>query len=638
MLDDETRTIRPGHEVVKALEDGTFLELMHETLAPDGWDSPTDHGFTWTPGTTQHTVEIHRRPHETKEGVEVQVCRSTFLLCTDVEDIGNGISRAHAINQLSIGGCAYFNVDEGRLYFTSSVVLDPSMWFEAFLLWWTVPRLVGILERFAPHLATDCRGRLPQLPHPTRGVRETPDQLVREAHFPTLQPEAAIGNWWAPNEIKRFRNALRRFANDSFGPDVAALIEDRQPDANLTSAENIFIDLRVHHHQDEWFDLTVREGRHPNFGYGTEISIATPYVFGEDLGLEDTPKTTMDGMEAVNALNMIHSNLPIAQFGMGAWTTWRSQIVYETFIYPEAVSILQAHSRGFAGDVLALLAISCVERLRDFMTALDMLSTTIGPFTYLDSGEPSRWDGVGRNAQLHPLFGPDDDVYRELFNTQRMNCVIEPVELGVGALELQTQVTLASMGVFHPQRPIVGSLEVAIQYRIGVAALIEKIRQPSGTSVRVHAVIDRDGFNDLDSLIEQVIPRLQWESFDWWNAPDCDDERFDAMREGLRRFAERQPETDWGIVAMRLATAHDPWARINSRKYSGSPPPADVDPIELWIDVITSAQNINMHTAYLRSAWEGATKHLAAARSGEPVDDSIVRTLTSIVRTRLGTD
>ena len=145
-----------------------------------------------------------------------------------------------------------------------------------------------------------------------------------------------------------------------------------------------------------------------------------------------------------------------------------------------------------------------------------------------------------------------------------INQAIDPIELDHETFGLDTASTLATMGIFNPTGPSVGSLEVAIHYRIGAALVLERLRHPHHPSIRVHAVLDRDGFENLDQVLEDVVGQLAWSNFDWWDMRNASEQDSIAMARGLRKFAERRPDFDFERLALGLIeNLRDPWARVD---------------------------------------------------------------------------
>jgi hypothetical protein len=240
-----------------------------------------------------------------------------------------------------------------------------------------------------------------------------------------------------------------------------------------------------------------------------------------------------------------------------------------------------------------------------------------------DVAEPAhldelRWHGVGMNAGQFQKFVSTDDLFRAMYSTHRLNQLIDPVDLGVDGFGLATETTLATMGIFNPSGPTVGSIEIAVNYRIGAALLLERSRHPHYPTTQVHAVLDRDGFNNIDRLLEGLVGRLEWSTFDWWDIRTATDRDAAAMRRGLQRFAVAHPDNDYERLALELLeTLHDPWARVDHGFETSLVAPVETDPIGLWIEAICHPENVDNHCAFVRSAWEGASAWLAAVRRGD---------------------
>ena len=633
-FEDPPQTMRPSHPVVSALEAHTFVGLMEGVLAPGEWRVDTTNGFWWIPHRLRHDIEIV----ETEQDSDLSrwACRSTFLLCIDVEDTENALNMCDYLNQRGLGGAAWFDLEQKSIFFTSTTNLDPVNWFTAFLFSQTVPRLVGLLENFAPTLADLVSGKVPDAVHPVHGRRSTPDQFLSESLLATEQPEATCGLWWSPREIRAFRRAMRFRLQQDGDFELADQIDPDDYDKDATSSSNLELEvIWSTPDSDSWTSLSVGEGRHPEYGFGLEFILTTSLLFGEDLGQNPTPESDSMTKLVANTLNAHQAITCAAPIGLGAWMSWRGQLVHETFLYPQLVSVLQTLAGEHVGEVVALLAIMCTRHEATLLKTLEGIRLFAGdPANVSDQ----RWNGVVQNAGSYPIFGSSDELFREMYSTYPLNRLIEPVELDQNGFKLATQTTFASMGIFNPSGPTVGSIEIAINYRLGTALLLERVRHPHHPSVCVHAVLDQSGFADIDRLLEEMIGQLQWGSpFEWFDTKHSSEKDVAAMRRGLRAFAQAHSDEDYASRAIALVeTCDDPWLRVDHGFEPSSAAGPDEDPIELWIYAISHAANIDNHCAFIRSAWEGATAYVSGLRRGSP-DDAASEAQAEADRYRLNT-
>lgn len=602
------RTSRPNHRVVGALAEGTFVELMFETLAPGDWWYETEGGFSWIPHRLRHDIE--QLIYEDDDGGSTTVCRSTFLLCTDVTDLFEALGTCHYLNQRTTGAAVWLDLDERCIYATSSVALDPATWFTAALFYMTVPRQVGVFESFAPRLAAVVGGRVPDAQHPTLGRRSSPDQFLAETKLITRPPEAGAGLWWSRRELEMFRRTLRFMIEGTDRPSVADTIDPEIYDDELTAAAN-FTEEFVFGPADEWVSVVTQEGRHPDFGYGLEILLSTVYSVGERPVLDGPPTSGLDAMVAANQLNVLAHRWP-TRFHMGAWTTWRNQLHYATFLMPEPLATLQNLAAPNAGEVMGLLAFRTMDHVEMLRGVRDHGLFEQPPHLCTER----LWNGVADNAGHESLLVDADAVFAPLLQAYPLNTLLDPVELDDDAYHLQTTTSFVTMGIFNPSGPSVGSLELAINYRLGRALLIERLRHFLSPRVTLHAVVDLDGYLNIEPILEEVVARLEWATFDWWDMRQAPEETMEAMRRGLRRFAEASDE-DLGVRAMKLMETRDnPWTRLTRGYEPASEWEDDVDPIDVWIDVITHPANIDNHVAHIRSAWEGAVAFVQVDDNG----------------------
>lgn len=257
-----------------------------------------------------------------------------------------------------------------------------------------------------------------------------------------------------------------------------------------------------------------------------------------------------------------------------------------------------------------------MDHTRQLWKSYDNMREAFGDPTQL--GEP-RWDGVHSNAGMSPMFGAADELFRDMYSTYSLNHLIDPIDIGPEGFALQTAKTLATFGIFNPVGPSVGSIEVAINYRLGAALLLERLRHPHAPTTRIHAVLDQNGFNSIERLLADLVARLEWSTFDWWDTRTSLPGDVAAMRRGLRRFAEKFPASDMERLTLGLMEAvDDPWVRVAHDFRPRIQTPKGVDPIDFWIDAISDRTNIDTHIAFIRSSWEGATAWVAA---GSSLDD-----------------
>jgi hypothetical protein len=275
------------------------------------------------------------------------------------------------------------------------------------------------------------------------------------------------------------------------------------------------------------------------------------------------------------------------------------------------VRILQHLAAPHAGEVLAAM----VSQMTTGLGALSLAIESNDLFGVAWAREERRlWDGVCQNATRVSLLGDDADVTAAILDGIQVNVPLEPFELDNEAWGLQHSHVIASMGIFNPGGPTVGTLEVIVNHTHGRALLVDRSRHPWSPSMRLHAVLDRDGFEELHRFVEQAVTKLPWAPFDWFDVRFDSAEVHESVRHGLRGFALRRLQDvgphDFGRHAFALLeTLDDPWERLRE----GFQPRASLETdgeagITWWTDAITDARNIDNHIAYLRSAWEGATR------------------------------
>lgn len=436
-----------------------------------------------------------------------------------------------------------------------------------------------------------------------------------------MEPEAAAGLWFSDNEIARFRNKTKDALEVGGLTDQSATIRPYELDPNATSARNL----------EQWItapmgayemSFRLRQSDHPDFGRGIEIlGVTNVIVHG---GVRDEDRASNGGVLAnvcTSLMNAYQADEFPALLNIGGWTTWRGQLMWTSFIDGESFRQLLSLGLQGAGVILSLLLTEQVPTSHAFAWLMteSWLSERADLWNITEQVE---WDGVQQNAGLLPLLVPNGVIDRLGFADAPLNQLIGPFEIDGTDAWFQHTLLLATWGIFNPMGPSVGSLEICIDFESQRALLVERLRHPFSPRVAVHAVLDFDGFSNRADLVAEVIGGLEWSSPDWFEITDYDPAVKNSLREGMRLFAGRSDEDFRRTTQLLLASIGSPWARLSSNELEL--PEIDGDPIETWIEVVTSAANIDNHLAYLRSAWEGAV-----AYQGSKGDPNVAQSMTN---------
>lgn len=616
------QTARPAIPLVEALESddrgAAFLEYMFSVLAPGSWWWHVDDGFEWIPHRLRHEVSIERLVDEEARTVRT-FCRSVFTVVDGVEDVRHAMATANALNQRGLGGCAVFHFESGELRVVTRVELDPQSWFGAQIFEHVVTRLVGVLETAAARLAEQCNASPMVAVHPTRGVRDDPDQFIVETELLPGQPEAGAGMWWSKYEIDAFHDGLRYFVRQHDTAAAARIGSDVASDA--PSADVFDLSLEMTSPVGDVL-LSVHHAEHHEVGIGLEFLLSTKIAFEFSGDRDRSPANELWGaLQAVNLVNLVECSSPMpttVPLLAGGWSSWKGQVSLSTFLPAEVVRIMQqlaanappevGSAPSHVGGMMAVLSFWHALRVNELreLLAFDGLEAE---FETLDT---YGWSGVSQNALRWSLLSDSAALIDRIALGRPMNELFGPVLLGRDAWMLPHQVVPFRMGIFNPMGPSVGTIELAIDYTTNRALLVERLRHPLAPSLRLHAVIDRDGFGRLGEFVGDVIAGLRWSLFDWALINAEFDEDYDPIVDGLRRFAERS-DGDVASDAERLLDSQgNPWIRLDPDYEPRGVVPAGSSPDAYWIPLLLSPLNVDSHLAYLRSAWEGS-RHAARA-------------------------
>ncbi len=594
-------TRRPAfHPVVQALEapdaGAAFAQLVRDHLAPGKWAVDTESGFWWVPYRLMHKIELL--------GDEVQhrtLCRSDFVLLENI-DPEDAVGLTNYLNERPFGATVWCDLDSGSVHATTTVVLEPAAWWNAFVFLNAVTRLVGICENVAPRLAERWGGRVPQVVHPEFGLREEPDGFLSEHFHITLQPEAATGVWFAGREIESMRRSLQSMlASEGYGSAASMLADQGGYDRRLTAIGNFRADFELPV-GGTTASVSVRQADHPDLGRGLEFFIGTQVTAERETDPALTASSSFEALYLANALNQAQVAFCPLRLSAGGWSAWGSQLSASTFIDGETVRQLVGLCDIAAGETVAMMA-------ADQSGVLTILADALRPEVVevpWEPQEPVWWDGVETNAGLVSLLVDDATVISEVTEGLPVNAVLEPVPLEGDAWALQHSDLLATFGIFNPAGPSVGSLEVAVNYSSGLALLLERTRHPLHPSLRLHAVLDRDGYDDLASYVEAALADMPWFGLDWFEIIDGRPALIDALRRGLRVFGSNLDIDLNTETRLIVASVASPWDRLEHPDELLLPDLPTGDPQALWAEAIQHPSNIDSHVAYLRSAWEAS--------------------------------
>lgn len=631
LVERPPQTKRPhGHPTVRALEGDatgeTYLEHLLDLLGPGEWHVRTEDGFWWLPHRVRHEINVRLVENPTRP-TPALVCTSSFSLVEGVKSLKDALAMVNVMNQRSLGAAAYVDLQTEEIKMFSGVVLSPVTWFDAFVFENVMVRQVGYVELAATRLAEAVGGRVCGVKHPRLGLRTKPDQLVAEATISLDEPEAGTGLWWSRSEVAAFKSGLKFFVQQA-GQEVAAgQIEPEVYDDEETSAWNLYSTVTVESGLGP-LKLTVMESQHPEVGRGVEVLLSSVMTFEGERNRAEAANETVAALTAANLMNWTAAqsfNGAPSSLVAGGWIIWRGQLSQLTFIPAVVLRMLQTSAQGTSGQMLALVAWQQLLRSNEINGLLQNGRFVEQP-QMLDE---FLWDGLTKNAALWwTVFDADTEI-ADAIKGLPLNELLDPVDVTLKLWRVPCQMAPIRFGIFNPAGPSVGSIEVAVNYRLGRGLVLERIRHPFAPSLRLHAVLDREGFDALDDHLAAVVAALSWSTMDWCDLSADDISDIETLEEALYEFAERQ-----GVDTKRcgLALAEnlaDPWSRVDFGYEPESELPDDTHPDDLWLSMIVDAVNIDTHLAYMRSAWEGA---MAFQRSPDEAEAIMERCVAEIVR------
>lgn len=604
-----------------------FLALMRDRLVPGEWEYPIENGFAWVAFRLRHSIECFNNHNG------ALVARSTFVLVENISDEAQALNMAGYLNQRSFGGALWFDADNGTMCLTTIVHLDAPTWWNAYVFAWVIPRLVGICEHLAPRLAEWVGADLALAAHPTRGARADPDQFFSEHTVDTYVPEAGFGLWWSAREVRGFRDVIDSLVFDRGG--YVDWPSDVVPDTLLSDSMSATARCPM---GDGWLQLNVGEADHPDLGLGLQVLLSLSVQFA---GAESEDRPGWDAMVVANELNRLLAVYCPAPLTIAGWTLWANQLHQATYIQPEVVRMLQSAAQPTVGEALGLMVRGLTVNIDPLPCLLDHEANANIQWTHIDE---ATWRGVEQNAGYKSLLIDEAECVPFAIDGLPTNRLLREPYDADALWALQSNHMIMSMGIFNPVGPSVGSIELAIDYNVERGLLLERLRHPFSPSLRLWAVLDRDGFVSLGNFVEELIERLRWGSFEWVRILDRDPEVVSSVERGLLGFI-RRADLDVAMEAQTLVDGMaNPWIRLDqSYEPSGSLADFTDDPAALWLEVVTHPLVVDSCRAYLRSAWEGAKafvagpddhgasrwvarigEEIASRRAGPPWDDPML--------------
>jgi hypothetical protein len=595
-----------------------FLEFMFLALAPGEWVEYLDDGFRWFPHRVVHSIQL--KTIDYGDNLIKSFVTSDFLLGT-IKEAGHGLSFVSWVNQCTVGAICWFDEETKEVHLTSQTCINVVRWWQCDLFADSVQRLVAIAERLSSCLEQFCdSGVPPSLVHSTLGQRAEPDQLLSEIGFDLCEPEFSSGFWFSENEVSRFQGAVEYLVSKLGGGMYEGESDSAEAQSMVRMSATYFLpptELMKLVTGDVVAEVSARITNHPELGMGFERLIAVE-LFAQDSPVI-APDVSITAASIANVLNRSHCDSPEAETVMGPWMAWGDKIYNSLFIAGQPLRLLMLNSNGRVGDVLA--AIGGPDDSSEIIDEAFRLLIEIGISSRRGRVADDGWAGIRQNANKATILVDANEATLQLIRDSPLNQILdEPLEVNSGhPLWLyRHDAVLASWGIFNPLGPSLGSLEVLINYSLGKGIIVERTIHFSGSMLRVHAVLDREGFNRKDDFGRAILAGLDWGGIDWCDirtVPEDDDEHPGKMRQGLYHYAQRTMPDVLVVTAQvhaLLASLRNPWIRINQPDLVSDYELSD-DPWIDWVDIVAHPLNVDSHLKFLRGAWLGAKYFIRGA-------------------------
>jgi hypothetical protein len=418
--------------------------------------------------------------------------------------------------------------------------------------------------------------------HPNRGKRSSADGWIVGCRLGSREPTASLGIPVLGHELAQIDTAFEILCTDANAQEDSLKVDFFEP-----------FDLVVHD-EDERPTVVLRQGWHPDIGWGAQMA-TIPGIFApdpDDLG-------PLFGLAwSLNEHVAKGNDPPVVA---GSWiVTQDLGLVHHAYIPGIQIEKALGEARGTAGNVLALI-VQPVERISDAaelrgLAAGDRFDVkSVGPTEVL-AGLSSLWldNGPLDMSYLADHDSEDIDPEEELWMTPK-------------------HVPVCSFGIFNPYGPTVSSLEIGYEVDPAgdlVMSLYFVLRHPSGP--RIEYLGDAPTAEDMAELIMSSLSKVEDGVLgvgpEWMNVFA---ERYrEAVDQGLRSWASASgnADRDWGKEGTELLDcALNPWSRMWSEWARADPPPeAASDPIGYWIDALNDWTVVLGEQLYIRSAWQRA--------------------------------
>ena len=583
----EIRTQRAAGSLRRVLEAGDsraqeFAALVVSDLdAGEGWIHH-DHGiWWWYPG--QLGVQVrYSDPGITEAHVEarIRVVRGAGL----TEQLIDWLTD---LNAHSLGWWWWYEEASGDVYCSMKCTTEVKSWWWPFVMSQVLPHAATVAESMATVLADAGQGHVAVESHPSRGARGIADGFIDATRLGPRDMSASLDPWIADSELARLEQALTAIAGKRpaqvHTPLVVVLAsDDAQP------------------------QIMLRRHWHASWGWGWQIITLT--------GIKAAvSEPTLDGELFALFLNQEQATSTRPANYFGGWVyDQEAGLLHLTFLPGLLIDILTASAGPTIGDVAALMMdvpmrLAALEALPiNELPASLSLQPISEEFVNLLGTLGLRRGVLGWSYELGespPVTGTHQAATEELWSADCPDV----------AWNIPKHVPVCGFGVFNPMGPTVSSLEIGMSWNpTGIElSLFHVMRHPHSPEIRLLGTVAK--WEEMDSLIFTALVERDPETRILGSGPEWLEiwGHQDTILAALRAFAEADVETNWRARADDLANyALSPWARVSPREErSDSIFDEDGDPIDCWLEAITSYSVVVGQKLFMRSAWEGALRY-----------------------------
>jgi hypothetical protein len=579
----------PGERLLQALADGLDQG--------EGWAVTDDGEMRWYAGKLAAEVKIRTVDFE---GDVQKFAELTIVLVDGVSQCPDDLLKLlNQLNSQSAGWVVWLDSDRKIISCSARVPLFQSNWWWVNVLWRIIPAAVTMAEANAMWLAKLSGGAVAERNHPSRGQRTIRDTWIDGVLLGPREPVSSMGLMLTALDLAQMHEVLEsrdRFSAVGMGWPLTVSLQDNR---GLVLAQ-------------------LREHWQSEFGLGWQFTSVGSLSFGSE-SFENGPTAEHLGSAAGANEAMLKSDSCVPIFG--GWVVVSPLgIVRQVFLPAPIMEEVQALSQSTFGTVTGLMFAALEESYGSSSPDVDVDMIDDLNDEFEDSVHTLNLkNGFLSHSTLLPL--DRHEAVRERTGTE------EDFWMG------PRHALVCSFGIFNPVGPTVSSLELALAGEEWVVYWV--MRHPFGPEIfEIGRTSGARASTEIPRILEDCLADPEQgvlgSGCHWMNVrlPQYED----AIRRGLERFARSSVEDDLNTRCRRIIGGQcDPWAAIEIP--DEQLPEIEIDDVvDLWVGLITDANIVHGHQAFMRSAWEGAKLFAVADFEGA---QSVANSINRGVRERL---